>query len=248
MPQIKAYHRPVNLDEALRLLSRPGVYTALVAGGTDITARLADVDEVVDLQVVGLAEMNYSGAHLTLGAMVRLQTLVEDSQAPALLREAAQREGPNTLRHAATVGGTVVRANPESELLAALLVFEAEIHLQSTGGATHLPLADFLADVPAALEGGIVTAVSLATGGKTASARVARTPADQPIVAAAARLAPNGQLYLALCGIAQTPILVDPDNVKSAINPPGDFRGSSEYRRQVAATLARRVISTVQSI
>lgn len=248
MPNIKAYHRPVNLDEALSMLSRSGVNTAVVGGGTYITAHMNElVDEVVDLQELGLTEVSYSGDRLTLGAMVRLQTLVEDSQAPALLREAAHREGPNTFRNAATLGGVVAGASKESELLAALLVFEAEVQIQSRQGIKRLSLADFLRDVSTALAGGLVTAVSLATTGKTASARVGRTPADQPIVAATARLAPSGTLYLALCGVAQTPVLVDPNNVKNAINPPGDFRGSSAYRRQVAATLAQRVINEVNS-
>lgn len=248
MPQIKAYHRPANLEEAIRLLARTGVNTAVVGGGAYITAHFDElVDEVVDLQAVGLTEVSYSGDRLTLGAMVRLQTIVEDSQAPALLREAAHREGPNTFRHAATVGGVVVGAGKESEFLAALLVSEAEVQIQSSRGSKSLPLAGFLRDVAGSLEGGIVTAVSLATTGNTASARVGRTPADQPIVAAAARMAANGQIYLALCGVAATPILVDPDNVKGAINPPADFRGSSEYRRQVAATLAKRVVNEVSS-
>jgi CO/xanthine dehydrogenase FAD-binding subunit len=179
--------------------------------------------------------------------MVRLQTIVEDTQAPALLRETAHREGPNTFRNAGTVGGVVVGANKESELLAALLVFEAEVSIRSKQGSQQVLLAEFLRDVSVALNGGIVTAVTLATTGKTASARVARTPADQPIVAAVARLAPSGQLHLALCGAANTPILVDPDKVKAALNPPGDFRGSSAYRRQMAVVLAERVVREIQS-
>jgi CO/xanthine dehydrogenase FAD-binding subunit len=140
-----------------------------------------------------------------------------------------------------------VGAGKESEFLAALLVSEAEVQIQSSRGSKSLPLAGFLRDVAGSLEGGIVTAVSMATSGKTASARVGRTPADQPIVAAAARLTPSGQIYLALCGVAASPVLVDPNNVKGAINPPADFRGSSEYRRQVAATLAKRVVNEVSS-
>jgi CO/xanthine dehydrogenase FAD-binding subunit len=247
MPNVKAYHRPANLNEAVSLLSRPRINTAIIGGGTYIVAHMSDtVDEVVDLQAVGLTEVTYNDDQVKFGAMVRLQTIVEDSQAPALLRDAAYREGPNTFRNAATVGGVVVGASNESELLAALLVFEAEVQIRTMQGARHLSLADFWGDIPAALKGGIVTTVSLTTTGQTASARVGRTPADQPIVAAAARLAPNDQLYLALCGVAPTPVLVDPDNIKGVINPPGDFRGSAEYRRHMAAILAQRVIDEVR--
>ena len=247
MPQLKAYHRPSSVDEALRLLSRPGVNTTIIGGGAYITARMSDIfDEVVDLQAIGLTEVNYQNNQLTLGAMVRLQTIVDDPQIPNLLREAAHVAGPNTLRNAVTVGGVVVSANKESEFLAALLVFEAEIQIQSTAGPKKILLTHFLSDVSGALEGGIITGVSMATTGKTARARVARTPVDSPIVAALARLDHNDRIHLALCGVANTPILVDPANVKAATNPPGDFRGSKEYRRQMAATLTRRVLNELK--
>lgn len=249
MAQLETYHRPESVAEALQLLGRPQVNTAIVAGGTSIIARMAEtVEEVVDLQATGLDQVNYAAGRLTLGAMVRLQTLVDEAQAPTLLREMAHQEGPNTFRHQGTVGGAVVMANPESEFLAALLVFEAEVEIQSTGGTRHMALPDFLADVPAALAGGLVTAISLATGGTGASERVARTPVDSPIVAAVARRDEAGQLHLALCGVAKTPILINPDGLnqlKAKLNPPGDFRGSSEYRRQMAVVLSHRVIGNL---
>lgn len=246
MPKLKAYHRPSSIDEALRLLARPQVSTAVIGGGTYLTAHMGDgVDEVVDLQALGLADLSATADRLTLGAMLRLQTLVEDSRVPALLREAALREGPNTLRHAATVGGVVIGASRESELVAALLVSETKVQVQSWRGLQRLALTEFLRDIPAALNGGIVTAVEMATPGKTASARVARTPADTPIVAAVARQDAAGQLHLALTGVANTPLLVDPQHIEAVLNPPGDFRGSREYRRHMALILAQRVINQV---
>ena len=249
MAQLKAYHRPSSIEEALQLLARPQVSTAVVAGGTSLNARLSDsIEEVVDLQGVGLDEVERNGNRLTLGAMVRIQSLVENSQVPALVRDLAHREGPNTFRNQGTVGGLVTAADPESELLAALLVFEAEVEIRSTGGARRLVLPDFLAGLPAVLDGSLITSVSLTVTGQGAAERTARTPADSPIVAAVGRRDGQGQVHLALCGVAQTPILVSPDadQLKSQLNPPGNFRGSSEYRRQIAAVLARRVIAELK--
>lgn len=258
MIQLKTYHRPTSLEEALGLLARPGLKTVVLAGGTTINAHLDEtVDEVLDLQALGLDEVDRAGDRLRLGAMVRLQTIVEADQAPDLLREAARREGPNTLRNAATLGGVLAGADWESELLAALLVLDCEVEIQfpasdsppvdggGRGGAI-IPLPDFLAGVPAALQNGLVTAASVAIAGKTASARVARTPADRPIVAALGRLDAAGRIHLALCGVARTPRLVAPDEVEVALDPPGDFRGSSEYRRQMASVLARRVLASLR--
>jgi carbon-monoxide dehydrogenase medium subunit/putative selenate reductase FAD-binding subunit len=246
MTRLKAYYRPSSVEEALQLLARPQVTSLIVAGGTYINAHLAEnVDEVIDLQATGLDTADEVEGRLRLGAMVRLQTLVELDQTPALVRQMARREGPNTLRNQATIGGIVVGADPESELLAALLVHEAEVEVQSRSGSKQIALSDFLADVPAALDGGLVTAVSVVTSGRGTGERVARTPADRPIVAAVARRDDQGRIHLALCGVASTPLLVNPDPDQLNLTPPADFRGSSAYRRQMAITLSRRVISAL---
>ena len=242
MTHIKSYHRPETVENALDLLARPGIATAVLAGGTELNARkLEGVDEVVDLQAVGLDDIQRQGDRLLLGAMTRIQALVESDDAPPLLRETAHREGPNTFRNQGTVGGVIADADPESELLAALLVFEADVRVQTTGGAKKLPLTDFLADVESALANGVITEISFPTEGETASERVARTPADKPIVAAVGRKTGDGRVFLALCGVADTPILANPDQIAS-LDPPADFRGSSEYRREMASLLRERVI------
>lgn len=255
MAKVKEYHRPTSVAAALALLGRPGVTSVALAGGTQVTPQLVDsdyaigteVDAVIDLQAVGLTQIERQGDRLTLGAMVRLQTLVESDDVPPLLREMAHREGPNTLRQMGTIGGLVASSNPESECLAALLLFDAEVQIQGRSGETHMTLADFWAQGRAALAGGLVTAVTIATTGQTASDRVARTPADTPIVAALARRTDDGNLRLALCGVAATPCLVRPEAVAD-LSPASDFRGSSAYRRQMAIVLSRRVIEQVTAL
>lgn len=245
MAQLKTYHRPTDLETVIELLSRPGVHTALLAGGTHLTPHLDElIEEVVDLQAAGLDTITTALGEITLGAMVRLQTIVDDERMPALLQETARREAPNTLRQAATLGGLVVGADPESELLAALLVSEANVEIRNAHGTRQLPLPAFLVDVPTALAGGVVTAITVASGGQGIAERVARTPADRAIVAAVGRKGDDGLLKLALCGVAATPILVDPAEV-DALNPPADFRGSSDYRRQMIQVLTQRVVAAL---
>lgn len=241
------YHRPHSLEDALQLVSREGRNTAILAGGTQLNANLAGIDEIVDLQAVGLDQVSHGDNRLSLGAMVRLQTIVDDEDAPPLLRVMARREGPNTFRHASTIGGSIVAANPESELLAALLVYNAEVTIRSAGSGHTMSLADFYSDVAGHLRGSILTGVALETEGPTAHARVARTPMDSPIVAAVARLQANGNALLALCGVAHTPILAGPDDI-TTLRPPADFRGSSDYRQEMARVLAKRVLSELQEI
>ncbi len=248
MSTLVAYHRPESVEAALQLLARDGVQVVAVAGGTHAVAELAarGVEEVVDLQALNLGAIEAGKIDVTLGATATLQALAEHERLPAIVREAAYREGPNTLRHAATLGGTIARGESTSELLAALLIHEAEVDVASATGTQRLPLADLLRERPAVLSGGLITAVGFGlAGGACATARVARTPADAPIVAAAARRTPDDRTLLALCGVAATPALVDPTNVDGSIDPPGDFRGSSSYRREMAQILANRVLAEV---
>ena len=48
-----------------------------------------------------------------------------------------------------------------------------------------------------------------------------------------------------LTGVASTPILVKPAEV-GVLHPPGDFRGSSDYRRHLAGILTQRVVDQLE--
>ena len=85
----------------------------------------------------------------------------------------------------------------------------------------------------------IVTAVTIETTGSSVVARAGRTRADRAIVAAAARIGADGERRLALSGMAATPLLVEGTD---ELDPPGDFRGSSEYRRALAEVLVARAV------
>jgi len=239
MQAITSYHRPSSIDEAISLLERPEITTTVIAGGTALnTVVLPPGTEVVDIQNVVASAIEFAGDRVTFGAMARLADVVTDEATPPLLADLARREGPNTLRNASTIGGTVAEGDWESELLAGLLVHEARVSI--TGQESEIGLADLLAD-RSMLDRAIITSVSIAGGGATASARTGRTPADTSIVAAAGRIVPDG-LLLALTGVASTPILVDPQNLES-LDPPADFRGSSEYRKELAGVLTARVVA-----
>lgn len=246
MAPIDAYHRPQTIAEALQLLTRDGVRSALVAGGTSLVPALdeREIEEVIDLQALGLDSIETGDERLILGALLAVQTLVDDERVPPLVQEGAFREGPNTFRHQATLGGVIAAAHRESELLAALLVHDAALTVETVSGTQTLSLADFLAQTDR--QPGIITAVTIATGGKTGHARVARTPLDTAIVAAHARRDNDGTLRLALTGVGTTPSLVAPGAIDT-LAPPGDFRGSSEYRQEMATILARRALAQLGS-
>ncbi len=242
-----AYWRPATLEGALALLRRPGA--VLIGGGTKVNAApdLGPV-EIVDLQAVGLDRIESSPGAVSLGACATLQQVLENAAIPPVVREAAGREEPSTLRHAATIGGCIAAGHWESELLAALLACDAVVRLAGPEGERSQSLDALLSD-RAQLKSRIIAGVSMVTDGVARSARTGRTAADRPIVAAVARRAPAG-VRLAISGVAARPVLrgagTGTQGWLDSLDPPGDFRGSAEYRRALAVTLAQRALEAVR--
>ena len=236
MSRVSAYKRPASLEEALAALEDS--HSVLVGGGTRLHAMTGPEPVlVVDLQALDLAGVRPSGRDtVELGATTTLEDLATSPELPEVVREAARREQPSSLRTLSTLGGCVASAQFESELLATLLAYRAIVRLVNSDGTSVTPLADLLAR-SGRLAGRIIAAVEIETGGRAAVARVARTPADRAIVAAIARRDPQGTLLLAFSGVARVPVLVDDPET---LEPPGEFRGSSEYRKAMAEVLGTR--------
>lgn len=242
--RISEYHRPTTVDEALALLSRSGVVTALMGGGTSINGLPVVVpDEVVDLQALGLDEISYAEGRLRLGATATLTEMMSHEMTPAMVIATARRSAPSTIRNAATVGGTIGDANPDDPLLAAFLVYDAAVELIGPEGAKTVSLVDLLAD-RSVLTGSLVVAVSIDVDGDATWAATARTKADSPIVAVIGRVKAGGELVLAASGVGEKPELVDGGN---AFSPRSDFRGSSEYRAHLVEVLSDRVTKRLEA-
>jgi CO/xanthine dehydrogenase FAD-binding subunit len=277
MPATLEYLRPKTLDEALALLRRPGLHTVPLAGGAWLVPRLRrdvdvpdplaePVDAVVDLAGLGLSFIEMEGqpsdGWLRLGATTTLEQIAHSPAcrqlASGILAEAAQREAPVNQRNQATLAGTVLGAPSQSELLLALLALDARAVVDA-GQPRTLPLADLLADLPGQLGSGLVTEIKLPWPVETAHgslARVARTPTDQPIVAAAA-LADGDSRRLALGGVTANPLLLrlgtvaelEPTLNATVDGVPllSDWQGSDEYRRAMALVLGRRALEQAAS-
>ncbi|MEL6983365.1 MAG: FAD binding domain-containing protein [Actinomycetota bacterium] len=242
-----AYHRPNDLDGALDLLAEPN--RVALAGGTVLNAdREPPAIEVVDLQAIGLDEISADGDRLRIGAMVTLDRLADHDATPAWLAKLATAELPSTLRTAATVGGPVAAGGGESVLLAALLAAGAVLEVRTPGDEGSGPVEiDAGAAVSAGLDpASLITSISIDGASQGAVASTARTPADVPIVAAVAARAAGGAVRLALTGVASSPVLVEPDDPTAGLDPPGDFRGSPDFRRHLATVLAARAIAVIE--
>ena len=239
---ITEYHRPLSLDEAIALAGDPDA--VILGGGTTVNADPdASATVAVDLQALDLAGIATDGNVVRIGATTRLQDIVESGQVPMLLADLARREAPNTIRNAATIGGTIAAADPESQLVTGLLAFGATVSVQGDGSRSEHSIGELLNNA-SLIKGSIITTVSVPTDGTAAADRTARTPLDQPIVMAVAHRGSGGDVVVAIAGVAHSPVIVDPERIDE-LEPPSDFRGSAGYRRHLAAVLAGRVIAGI---
>jgi CO/xanthine dehydrogenase FAD-binding subunit len=272
LPNLRAYHRPTTLDEAVRLI-RPPAVVPLGGGTVLLPARDPAVEEVVDLSGLGLTYIRAGADGIRIGATTPLQHLLES---PPLADLTGGHIGPvlrltasRNLRGQATVGGTVASGGPENPFLVLLLALDAGLTVYQPE-ASSLSLAAFLEDRDGLLRrGALIAGLFIPTPRASYGlgfAHVGRTPRDRPIVCAAAFLHLDGgvcrEVRLALGGVAEHPLRArdaeaflqgrppTPENIQEAasraaapLNPPGDFRGSSEYRRAMAEVLARRALS-----
>ncbi len=234
---ITEYYRPESLAEAIDLNARTD--SVVIGGGTVVNAQPTDVAAVIDLQALGLSGIERDGDHLRIGATTTLKAISDGPAVPTTLRDLARRELPSGLRERATLGGTIAAGDAESELLTALLAFGAILEIVDRDGTRSVDIPSFFA-APT----GIIVAVDIPGTGTAATERTGRTPMDRPIVCAVSHRAPDGTVRLALGGVSDTPVTVDPAGIDD-LEPPGDFRGSSAFRKHLAKVLAKRVIAAV---
>lgn len=240
---ITSYHRPPSLAEALDLISSPDA--VVVAGGTELNARPPTGPvAAVDLQALELSGFEASGSHIHIGATTTLRDIMDADDIPPVLRDLARREAPNTIRNAATIGGTIAAGDADSQFLTGLLAFGATISVARQNGAVEISVDELLDDL-SILDAAIITSVTVPTGGSAAADRTGRTPMDVPIVSAVAHLGADGTETLALSGIAATPLVVSPDDL-GELEPRADFRGSSEYRAHLGSVLSDRVLASIR--
>jgi CO/xanthine dehydrogenase FAD-binding subunit len=226
MLNLKEYHRPRELTEALALLQRKQTRTAVLSGGTWLVGEAPpDVEAVVDIADLGLTRILVEGSLVRIGAGVTHQQLVENDVLGAgalrVIGQTAHAMSSLNIRNRATIAGAIVTADAASPLVTALLACDAEVVIAGardksgqTNGLKVLPLPGFLAYRQQILsEGVLITEVRMplpSSDTRSHYARVARTPRDYPIVCAVAAFAMKdgiaGRVRVALGGVAPTPI------------------------------------------
>lgn len=246
---ITEYFRPKTITEALTLIARPD--TVPLGGGTVLNQPHDTKFAVVDLQALDLNQIRKNGQNLEIGATVTLQQLLESTHTPAALVSTIKLEVNINLRQTGTVAGALVACDGRSTFATAMLAIDAKLTLLP--GEKEVTFGNLLPSRKDLLIGKLITAITIPLQAKLAFEYVARTPADRPIVCAAIAQWPSGRSRLALGGFGDSPILAmdgpAADGIgtaaRNAFHEAADEWASAEYRMDVAATLAKRCLETI---
>jgi CO/xanthine dehydrogenase FAD-binding subunit len=255
---IVEYHRPQTLEEALQLLSRPSPRTVPLGGGTVVSRPGQEDLAVVDLQALGLNQIQSRGDVLEIGASTTLQDLLDrGAQHGAAfwpdLQKTLELEEAYNLRHTVTLAGKLVSSTGRSGLTAALLALDAQLALLPDD--QKISLGDLLPLRQEKLPGRLITAVSLPLKARLAYEYIARTPADWPVVCAAVARWPSGRTRVALAGYGTAPFLAmdGPEAAgaetaaREAFSNAGDAWADAAYRAEMAELLTRRALQSLES-
>jgi CO/xanthine dehydrogenase FAD-binding subunit len=263
------------LDEALAAVAsgaRP------IAGGSDLVvgarhgkAPMPDSVVAID-RIDSLGNIEASAGGVRIGALVTHARLEIDDEIVAhytALADACALVGSPATRHVGTIGGNVMNASPAMDTGAPLVVFGAEVELQSTAGSRRIPVSDLWTGPgrTSAAQGELCVAVHLpARPAMSGSAYVRleyRRAMEIAVVGAAAsvQLDDDGALAalsVALTAVAPTIIAVEGtetflgravDDVLlgeianlagQQASPISDVRASDRYRRHCVGVMARR--------
>ncbi|MEA2097002.1 MAG: xanthine dehydrogenase family protein subunit M [Candidatus Cloacimonadota bacterium] len=145
------YHKPKDINETLLLLSELEGKAKILAGGTDLIVHLkeelAKPEFIIDIK--GIEELNkidISNDRIFIGAGITFTDIIESKQLKEkipILWEASEKVASVGIRNRATLVGNICSAVPSLDSAPALLVYDAEVLVQSKTDKRTISIHDW---------------------------------------------------------------------------------------------------------
>jgi aerobic carbon-monoxide dehydrogenase medium subunit len=231
---------------------------------------LVDLNGISDLDRIRETAEGLSIGAMTRQSKVERSSTVQE-RCP-VLAEAIRLIGHVAIRHRGTIGGSLVHADPAAELPAVALALDAKFEILGAGTARAIRAEQFFLDTLTTALGSdeivreiLFPVLQPSTG--YAVEEIARRHGDFAVAGVVTIVDLDGDdniadLRIALFGVAPTPVRArkveqaligrHPSDeviresaalVNDLLEPPGDIRASSAYRKHAAAVLMARALT-----
>lgn len=256
---IAKYVRPADLAEALYQKAHL-LNSVYLAGGTEVNSLSYDQQcfSAVDVSHLLGKTLSEDAGQLVIEAGITIEELLHAPLTPALLRQSCKQFSSRYVRCQATLGGNIGVCSSSSNAVAGLLALDAQLDILTSGGASRLSLAEYIANhSPEALVTGVRVPLERAKAA-WATRKYGRTAADMSVllsnVVYSGKPSCLHNVSIVLGGVAATPIRLTkleqqlegqalPERaalenmVKELVAPIADIRGSAAFKREVAAVI-----------
>ena len=252
---LKTIHKPQSLEEAAEYLSPAGVYPIYGSGAWLVRAGLTAAEAIVDLSalVSPVCQADVQG-DVALSPAATLESICSGPLAEVDvaiyggLSTLIKSEISETLRNAMTLGDVFMECDSGSLVLTMLSGLQTDVHIFDGESRNQLTMRmrDWFSLTDDQRRQLIITDVRCREYGLSRYVfdKVARTPADAPIVAVVGFChieAPETSAFTIVGGLSGHPAHYV-EGMQSTID---DYKGSAEYRTAMARTLSERVIDRV---
>jgi aerobic carbon-monoxide dehydrogenase medium subunit len=273
------YHTATTVDEAIVLLQQYGDEAKVLAGGHSLIPamklRLSQPEHLVDIgRIRGLSYIREEGNAIVVGALTT-HAQIERSDLlrshHAALPACASLIADQQVRNRGTIGGSLVHADPASDLPGVVLALKGEIVVQGPNGQRTIKADDFFTGTfETALEPNeILIEVQFAPSpARTGSAyeKLANKASHSAIAGCAANISLGGDgtctgasiaitgatmqitrasmVEAALIGkkLDQATIAEAASHAADGLELVSDIHGSKDYRRHMISVVTRRAI------
>ena len=257
IPAPTRYARATDVDHALELLGEPDAKA--IAGGQSLIPvmklRVARPSLVVDISRLELRGIEERDNEVHIGPLTTWSELASAGLPAGLeaIAECARGIGDLQIRNLGTIGGSVVHADPASDMPAVLLALGARLAVRSADGVRELAVADLLL-------GPFTTSLGCAgvRDRRRRPGSVARLGVRLRLRRASGiglRTRRRGRARwsgadetVAVTGVGATPFVLDGDPAIAIRDAEiyGDRFASEEYRRELAGVLVERALATAR--
>jgi carbon-monoxide dehydrogenase medium subunit len=145
------YHVPNSLEEACSILFNAGDKGKLLAGGTDLLAKIkqkmVEPEHLISLREIrNLRYIQEDGRTIRIGALTVLQEIADSDvvrRKIPILAEAASQVGSVQVRNRGTLCGNICNASPAADTVPPLICLDARIRIKTLDNERDIEIENF---------------------------------------------------------------------------------------------------------